>query len=230
VIAQAQQYPPAGMLGPAAIARWSLATQTDAVAVEGLEHVPPTGPALLIAHHYHHLLDGAVLIRHIPRPVHIVVALDWTANPRQRRWMERACGWAHWPVILRATTLDDRSAYEKSELLRYLRAGLRDAAALLNAGRLVTIFPEGYPVIDPTASPRTPQARDASGFLPFADGFRTILTLAHRTYPAPIPLIPIGFAYARKKNRWTITARIGKPLAESTPTTALEETIKALSR
>ena len=95
-----RRYPPAGMFGPRAIAWWSLRTMTDDVTVVGLDRVPRTGPVLLAARHYHHLLDGAVLVSSLERPVHIVVGLDWAANARERRWMERACKWARYPVIL----------------------------------------------------------------------------------------------------------------------------------
>ncbi len=116
------------MLGPRAIAWWSLRTMTDRVRIEGLENVPRSGPVLIAARHYHHLLDGAVLVHHLPRPAHIVVALDWTADAKQRRWMERACAWARWPVILRPATTGARGGYAASEVGRYLRSGLRDAA------------------------------------------------------------------------------------------------------
>ncbi|MDQ6943300.1 MAG: 1-acyl-sn-glycerol-3-phosphate acyltransferase, partial [Candidatus Eremiobacteraeota bacterium] len=138
-------YPPVGMFGPRAIAWWSLRTMTDGVTVDGLERVPRTGPVLLAARHVHHLLDGAVLVRHLARPVHIVVGLDWAADARQRRWMERVCAWARYPVILRPATAGARGGYAASEVRQYLRAGLREAAALLRDGRVVLVFPEGYP-------------------------------------------------------------------------------------
>ena len=43
----------------------------------GLEHIPTDGPVLLIARHYHHLFDGVVLLLSVPRPIHILVTLDW---------------------------------------------------------------------------------------------------------------------------------------------------------
>ena len=143
------RYPPWGTVGTAAIARWALATQAGAVRIEGLEHIPSTGPVMLVARHFHHLLDGAVLVRHVPRPVHIVVGLDWTEDAKQRAWMERACRAVQWPIVLRAATLGERGGYDRSELARYTRSGVRDAVALLRAGRVVVVFPEGYPNVDP---------------------------------------------------------------------------------
>ena len=48
------------------------------MAATGLEHNLPTdGPVLLVARHYHHLFDGVVLLASMPRPIHILVTLDW---------------------------------------------------------------------------------------------------------------------------------------------------------
>lgn len=232
-------YPPLGMLGPRAIAWWALRTMTDGVRIEGLNNVPDTGGVLLVARHYHHLLDGAVLVDRLPRPVHVVVALDWTANAPQRRWMERACAWAQWPVILRPRTTRDAA-----EVPRYLRSGLRQAAALVAAGRVVAMFPEGYPVVDPTASHATPRDRDADGMLPFAPGFRTIADLALRSHAAsggergpaplgrarPLAIVPVGFVYEPHGRRWRIVARFGASLDARAGVAAAEDAVRALSR
>jgi 1-acyl-sn-glycerol-3-phosphate acyltransferase len=223
-------YPPHGMIGPRLIAAWSLRTQTDAVAVEGLDNVPRAGPVLLVARHYHHLLDGAVTIAHVSRPIHIVVGLDWTADATQRRWMERACRWARYPVILRPATAASSGGYDAGEVGRYLRAGLREAADLLRDGRVVLVFPEGYPVIDPTASPTTPRRRDADGLLPFARGFRAIVDLARRRGARDVAIVPLGFRYEPSGVRWRIGARFGAPLTADAQPSEVETAVRALSR
>src|ERR1700722_9282771 len=131
--ARMTRYPPWGTVGTAAIARWALAPQAGAVRIEGLEHIPASGPVMLVARHFHHLLDGAVLVRYVPRPVHIVAGLDWAANARERTWMERACRAVQWPIVLRAATLGQRDGYAPDELMHYTRTGVRDAVALLRA-------------------------------------------------------------------------------------------------
>ena len=223
-------YPPLGMIGPRAIAWWSLRTLAGDVRVEGREHVPRTGPVLLAAHHYHHLLDGAVLVGHLGRPVHIVVGLDWTAGARQRRWMERLCGWAGYPVILRPATAGTRGGYAAGEVAHYLRGGFRDAAALLEAGRVVLVFPEGYPVVDPTASAAVPRDRDDDGFLPFARGFRALAEIARRRGAADVAVLPVGFRYERRGRRWNVLARIGRPLGPEAAVAEVEDAVRRLSR
>ena len=227
------------MLGPRAIAWWALRTMTDGVTVEGLDRVPRTGPVLLAARHYHHLLDGAVLVHHLARPVHIVVGLDWTAHARQRRWMERACAWAEYPVILRSQTTGAQGGYAASEVRTYVRSGVRHAAALLRDGRVVLVFPEGYPVVDPTASDATPRARDAGGLLPFAAGFRTIADAARRRVAAAdagragaadVAIVPVGFRYEPRGARWRIAARFGAPLAAGADVATVANAVRELSR
>jgi putative membrane protein len=219
------------MIGPRAIAWWSLRTMTDSVSVEGLERVPRTGPVLLAARHYHHLLDGAVLVRHVPRPVHIVVGLDWSANAKQRRRMERACAWAQYPVILRPATTGVHGGYAASEVQRYLRSGLRDAGALLRDERVVLVFPEGYPVVDPTSSNATPRGRDADGLLPFAAGFRTIARAAQHSGARDVVVVPVGMRYEPRGTRWRITARFGTPLgAAEADVATVTRAVRELSR
>jgi hypothetical protein len=92
------------MVGPRVIAAWALRTQTASVRIDD----------------YHHLLDGAVVVAHLRRPVHILVALDWTADARQRRWMEHACRWAQYPVILRPATTGTRGGYDAERAVRSL--------------------------------------------------------------------------------------------------------------
>jgi putative membrane protein len=217
------------MIGPRAIALWALRTMSDGVVVTGLERIPAHGPALLVARHYHHLLDAAVLVRHLRRPLHILVGLDWAADARQRRWMERLCRWAGWPVILRPATTGERAGYERDEIGRYLRSGLRDAAALLRDGRLVLVFPEGYPLVDPVST-QTRGRRDADGFLPFAAGFRTILALARRAGAPETPIVPVGFDYERRGERWRITTRIGAPLPQTATVAETERAVRMLSK
>ena len=60
----------------------------------GTENVPALGPALVVARHYHHLYDGLVLFAALPRPFHIVVAIDWAKNRRMRWFMETI----NWPL------------------------------------------------------------------------------------------------------------------------------------
>ena len=200
-------YPPPGQLGPRAISEWGIRTQARSVELVGAENVPARGPVLLVARHFHHLLDGAVLVTRLRRPIHIVVGLDWTADAGQRSWMERVCRAAQYPVVLRPPTLDRSGSYRREELVRYTRAALRETTRLLRAGRVLLVFPEGYPNVDP-AGTRKP---GADGWLPFEAGFLKMIDIAERDGTTNVALIPVGFEYAGTE-RWSIRARIGPAL------------------
>lgn len=166
--------------------------------VEGLDHVPATGPVLIASRHYHHLYDALALLTVIPRPLHFFVALDWVHGRWGRRVMEGACRAARWPVVLRQEELlrqaqehPGRAAYRPDETSRYLRQGMAEATALLRAGRAMAIFPEAYPNVDPRYTPKHGDA-----FLPFRPGFARLAMMAARDGQTRVPVVPAGLAYA----------------------------------
>ena len=57
-----------------------LAARRIDLRVEGLEHLPATGPAIIAARHFHHFYDGCALVAVVPRPMKILVTLDWVGN------------------------------------------------------------------------------------------------------------------------------------------------------
>jgi putative membrane protein len=216
-----------------AIAAYNLRRHMN-LSVSGREHVPRRGAAVLAARHYHHLFDGAALVMGLPRQPHIFVALDWTRSRAERRVMETVCRLADWPVALRGGNFegDRASAYERSEVRRYVRTSIAFAATLLERGELLAIFPEGYPTIDP-AGTRKP-SDDA--FLPFAPGILAIVELAERKARAEIPIVPVGFRYARASaDRFDVAMRLGEPLRRASGETRpafmqrLEARVRALS-
>ncbi len=110
----------------------ALAAGRVEMAVTGLEHIPTDGPVLLVARHYHHFFDGVVLLVSIPRPIHILVTLDWAKNSYARRLVTRG------------------KVFTAAAIRRSQRSALSDSVALLTQGRVLVVFPEGYPNIDPT--------------------------------------------------------------------------------
>src|SRR5882724_3491801 len=182
------------------------------MAVTGLEHIPTEGPVLLVARHYHHLFDGVVLLASIPRPLHILVSLDWAKNSYARRLMTRAATMARWPVVLRrdaqrAGADADRTLREKTftaAIRCYQRRALADSVALLTQGSALVMFPEGYPNIDPHYTRKT----RPDEFLPFKTGFATIAAAAEKRLEARVPIVPAGFRYT-KTSRWTARLNIG---------------------
>ncbi len=171
--------------------------------VEGLEHVPRSGPIILAARHVHHALDGCVILAVVPRRVHAIVAVDWARPGPLRRLVDRACRLLAWPTVLRP---DHPGATDRDEAARILRRATRDAVALLRDGRLLLLFPEAYPNIDPHWTPKS----DLDAWLPFEDGFARLAHLAERDGETRVPVVPVGFHY-RCGRRWQIVVRFGAP-------------------
>lgn len=205
--------------------RMALARNADTV-VDGLEHVPRGGPVIVAARHYHHLYDGALLVSAIDRPTHVVAGLDWIVNPLVRKAMERLCAIARWPVVVRS----DRPGRPPKPMRAgarsaILRGGARDVAALLGDDRVVIVFPEGYPNVDPGFSPKR-----ADEMLPFERGYLRLATIAQRAGVGEVAVVPAGFVYERgPEERWRITLRFGEPrlLAPEAETASMAEAIEA---
>lgn len=178
--------------------------------VEGVEHVPPDGPVLIAARHYHHLYDGCAIVTAVRRPVHILVALDWAQSPAVRRVMETACRAAGWPVVVRPERVGrdaDVAEHWRREQRRYLRRGVREAVDVLRGGEVLVVFPEGYPTIDIRESPK----EGADAFLPFQAGFARLAEMAERDGRTRVPIVPLGLAYDGHDHR-TVTMRFGSPV------------------
>ncbi|MBV9327656.1 MAG: 1-acyl-sn-glycerol-3-phosphate acyltransferase [Chloroflexi bacterium] len=158
-----------------------------------MEKVPHTGPAILVARHYHHLYDAAAILTTVPREVHVLIAADWLGDGWRLALMRRLAAAARWPMVWR-----------RGVSWRVNREGYTASLELLEEGRVLLVFPEGYPVIDPRPSRRS----KIDAILPFDPGF---LVLAERAR-CEVPLVPVGLAYARRDaGTWSIWVRFGAP-------------------
>ncbi len=182
------------------IARYLAAGKLTTIA-SGTENLPTHGPALIVARHYHHLFDGLTLFAAVERRFHIVVTMDWVQNRRTKFFMEAINRMARWPMLLRREALErhgnkQRCLFSARDVKRYQRQALREAIELLVEGRLLVVFPEGYPNIDPTYTPKT----EADQFLPFKPGFLNILRAAEVRLGRKIPIVPAGLRYDQRKS------------------------------
>jgi putative membrane protein len=162
----------------------------------------------------------------VPRPLHILVALDWVRSRPGRLGMERACRAAAWPVVLRR---DGATAATPGEAASALRRATRESLDLLRAGRVLVVFPEGYPNVDPGYTPKP----DETAFLPFQPGFVRLASLA-AGHGRPVPIVPAGFSYAGGR-RWRVALRFGEPFVvagraqEEAIRREVEESVRRLS-
>jgi uncharacterized membrane protein/1-acyl-sn-glycerol-3-phosphate acyltransferase len=184
------------------------------VVVEGLEYVPHSGPVVIVARHFHHLYDGCVLMKAVPRPLHILVALDWVQKRWMRGGMERACALAGWPTLLRverfnkhtgkASSMEKHGTYSSDEVRGYLRRATRASVQLLRTGEVLVVFPEAYPNIDPAFTPKD----NIDAFLPFRPGFVKLVEMAERDGRTKAAIVPAGLTYV-ENGRWHATLRFG---------------------
>jgi putative membrane protein len=216
------------------IARGLAARRLKTVA-SGLENIPDHGPALIAARHYHHLFDGLALFAAIPRRIHIVVTLDWAQNQSAKLFFATINRLARWPTLLRSDAFDRRAGdprgvFSQHDIQRYQHRAVKQSVDLLVEGRLLVIFPEGYPNIDPIYTPKT----GADQFLPFKPGFIGIVSAARRKLQREIPIIPAGLHY-KQGNPWTCCLRFGRPIYLDTNRgkedvlSYIEKTVKRLS-
>ncbi len=197
-----------------------LATRRIDLRVEGLEHLPATGPAIIAARHFHHFYDGCALIAIVPRPLKILVTLDWMENAAGLRLMRGACQIATWPVVVRSESQLRRGGATAAG--RQLLPATRACVDLLRAGQLVLVFPEGYPNIDPGF---TPKSADET-MLPFRPGFLRFAALAEQDGVTRVPIVPVGLEYQRG-DRWRVTVRFGRPVTRL-PDVDLRDQVSAI--
>lgn len=210
------------------------------IQVDGIDHVPPSGPVLIAARHYHHLLDGCALVKAVDRPLHVVVGLDWVEGRLARRAMDGLCRAARWPIVLRPAHQDwqgetsvRHAADRDRERRSVLRTSARETTSLLAEGRAVVVFPEGYPNIDPSFTPKS-----GDEFLSFQPGFVRYARIAEWSGAGTVPIVPAGFAYERSSEdgRWRISLRFGAPIrplreaSDASIVQAVESAVRELSR
>ncbi|MEJ7838217.1 MAG: 1-acyl-sn-glycerol-3-phosphate acyltransferase [Thermomicrobiales bacterium] len=171
--------------------------------VEGADLLPRTGPVIVASRHYHHLYDGCALLATLDRPSHVLVAGDWAGNPASRMLLARACFAARWPVLMRP---GGPSRITDAQAAGAFRTVIRNALNLFREGRILIVFPEGFPNVDPGYTLKT----DDSMFLPFERGVVRLATIAARS-GIEVPLVPVGFSY-EKGDRWQVIMRFGSPI------------------
>ena len=187
--------------------------------VTGQDHVPTIGPVVLAARHFHHLFDGTSILTTLTRPLRVMVALDWVTAGAQRRVAETLCSVAGWPVVLRpdaekyrpelAADPSRTAAYQR-DTTRYLKRAASQSVEILARGEGLLMFPEGYPNIDPSFTPKSDRNDD---FLPTLPGAIRIPLLAQASGLAPVPIVPVGLHYRKLgDDRWAIQLRFGEPL------------------
>jgi len=162
------------------------------IQVQGMERFPPKGPVLLVANHPSSLLDPAMLVYLLSRPIHFGAKHTLFKGPF--RAVLEAFG-----AIPLVRAQDDRRAMGRNveAFERY--------TALLREGRVTAIFPEGLSQDDPHLSPvKTGAARIALQAEDAAD------------FTLQLTVVPVGLQFEpRRRFRADAFIRFGEPFTIS---------------
>jgi putative membrane protein len=91
------------------------------------------------------------------------------------------------------------------------RAAVRESARLLSEGRVLIVFPEGYPAVDPHGS-----RKELGEIMPFQPGVEGVWREASRSRGEAIPVIPCGLSYRRRAdNHWNVVVNVGAPIKDA---------------
>jgi acyl-[acyl-carrier-protein]-phospholipid O-acyltransferase / long-chain-fatty-acid--[acyl-carrier-protein] ligase len=191
---------------------WLAARTMYRIRVAGREHVPLTGPVLLLSNHVT-FIDWLLVWHASPRAMRFVAWAGWTKNPLFR-WFLKATN----------SILINGEGGPKQ-----LVKSLRQITAALDAGEAICLFPEGA------------LSRGSGVMLPFRRGFERILGSAKQPVPViPICLNQLWgsiFSYAKGKVLWKLPLRIpyrvsvafGKPLPPTVTAPEVRLAIQELS-
>jgi len=187
----APEVPRAG--GPAyravrALARWLLGLAYRRVEVEGVEHVPVTGPVLLVANHQNALVDSLALLHATPRPAGPLAKAPLFRVPLLATLLR---GVGAVPVFRPqdAAVNEGRGARANLEVLEA-------CAARLRAGEALVLFPEGVS----HAAPRLMPLRTGAARIALDAG-------------VPVTVVPVGLVFeAAGRRRGAALVRFGAPL------------------
>ncbi len=185
------------------IATLALRWYYRSIEVVGIEHVPPTGPVLLVANHWNALVDALVVACALDRRVRLTAKATLLENPFTRV-VVRAVG------IIPLRRASDEKRVGNAPIDESRNAGAFSAIlAAFAHDQVVLIFPEGRSHSElelgrlRTGAARLAiMARDEGGL-------------------SSLPIVPVGLTFEDKgRPRSRVVVRVGTPLFASAATTA----------
>jgi 1-acyl-sn-glycerol-3-phosphate acyltransferase len=166
--------------------------------IEGTENLPGDGPLLVVANHFH-FVDPVAVIRAMPWPLDFIGGSQLPNAPTGVKWLPTLWG----------TTRVRRGGSS--------RDALRAAEAVLAAGGILGIFPEG----GSWASVLRP-ARPGAAYLAARTGVQVL--------PIGLDGLTDVFPSLRRFRRARVTVRIGAPLGPFEPAPRGREGREAIDR
>jgi 1-acyl-sn-glycerol-3-phosphate acyltransferase len=173
--------------------------------IDGLHHVPASGPCIIIANHPSSLMDAALLGIVLKRPVYFFTRGDVFVN----KWVNKILSCLHMIPVHnhengRSSLHNNNNAFQKGQ-------------QLLLKGSVLVFFPESNSHVE-------------RHLLPFRKGvFRLAFqTMQSNGFRNELPIVPIGITYEHPtKSDTTVLIKAGLPLLVSGYVTAYEKNAAA---
>lgn len=146
----------------------------------GLNHVPSSGPAIVLANHHSSLMDAALIGVVMKRPVYFFARGDVFVNP----FVSKLLSWMH--------MLPVHNHERGRQTLGDNKESFNEAQQVLLKGGIIVFFPEST-------------SHTERQLLPFRKGaFRLAFqTAASTNFSLDIPIIPLGITYEHPTNAAT---------------------------
>jgi 1-acyl-sn-glycerol-3-phosphate acyltransferase len=169
------------------LARRLLASQYRRVEVDGAEHIPLEGPAILVANHGNSLVDSLTLLVASPRPTAPLAKAPLFQSRILKLWLDSV---GAVPVYREQDVAENQGRGVRANLATF------DACrARLAAGGALVLFPEGVSQSQPR-------------LLPLRTGVARIALDA----ALPVTIVPVGLMFeAPGERRGTALAMVGEP-------------------
>ncbi|MEO9790875.1 MAG: lysophospholipid acyltransferase family protein [Roseobacter sp.] len=162
------------------------------IEVTGSNHLPESGPVIVVANHFNSLVDGVVITSFLPRmPRFLAASTIWDFTPIR-------------PILNAAGVVPLFRAQDGRKVKGSLPATFAKAAELLRSGGVLAIFPEGKSHNEPSLLPlKTGTARIALE----ADSTTDLLC---------VQIVPVALTFeAKNRFRSRTLVEIGPPITAS---------------
>jgi 1-acyl-sn-glycerol-3-phosphate acyltransferase len=171
------------------LARLLLAVFYRRVDVIGAERIPRAGPLIVAANHHNALVDGVLLLAHLPRRLVSVAKAPLFSNPLVG------------PFLRLIGALPVHRRQEGGTDLARNADLFAASSATLRSGQAILIFPEGVSQPEPT-------------LMPLRTGAARMLLAAEAEGVGPVTLLPVGLIFHEPgtfRTGWAVVS-IGEPV------------------
>lgn len=176
------------------MARIALAWYYADLTVQGREHLPATGPLLLVANHPNALVDALVVVATVPRRVLLTAKATLFEQPLLAALL-RAFG-----VVPLRRAQDARESATTAPTVARNADAFHAVTTALAQGRAILVFPEGI-------------SHDAPSLAPLKTGAARMALMAHAGGVRGLRLVATGLTYEEKERpRSRIVTRFAAPL------------------